>query len=39
MLKLGLIGAGNMGSAILRGLIAAQYIAANDMAVCDLDAR
>ena len=39
MLKLGFIGAGNMGSAILRGLIAAQYISAKDMAVCDLDAR
>ena len=39
MLKLGFIGAGNMGSAILRGLIAAQYIAADDMAICDLDER
>ena len=39
MLKLGFIGAGNMGSAILRGLIHAQYITADDMAICDLSAR
>ena len=39
MLKLGFIGAGNMGSAILRGLISAQYIMAEDMAICDLNAR
>lgn len=39
MLKLGFIGAGNMGSAILRGLVAAQYISADDMAICDLNAR
>lgn len=39
MLKLGFIGAGNMGSAILRGLISAQYITADDMAICDLNAR
>lgn len=39
MLKLGFIGAGNMGSAILRGLISAQYITADDMAICDLSAR
>lgn len=39
MLKLGFIGAGNMGSAILRGLINAQYITADDMAICDLSAR
>ena len=39
MLKLGFIGAGNMGSAILRGLIAAQYLSADDMAICDLSAR
>ena len=39
MLKLGFIGAGNMGSAILRGLIAAKYILADDMAVCDLSAK
>lgn len=39
MLKLGLIGAGNMGSAILRGLIAAQYLSADDMAICDLSPR
>ncbi len=36
MLKLGFIGAGNMGSAILRGLIAANYLTAEDMAICDL---
>lgn len=36
MLKLGFIGAGNMGGAILRGLIAAEYLSADDMAVCDL---
>ena len=29
MLKLGFIGAGNMGSAILRGLIAAEYLSAD----------
>lgn len=39
MLKLGFIGAGNMGSAILRGLIAAEYLSADDMAVCDLSTR
>ena len=39
MLKLGFIGAGNMGSAILRGLVAAKYISADDMAICDLSAR
>ena len=39
MLKLGFVGAGNMGSAILRGLIAAKYIAADDMAICDLSAK
>ncbi len=39
MLKLGFIGAGNMGSAILRGMIAAQYISADDLAICDLSAR
>lgn len=39
MLKLGFIGAGNMGSAILRGLIAAEYLTADDMAICDLNAR
>lgn len=39
MLKLGFIGAGNMGSAILRGLIAADYLSADDMAVCDLSRR
>ncbi len=39
MLKLGFIGTGNMGSAILRGLIAANYLTADDMAVCDLSVR
>jgi len=39
MLKLGFIGAGNMGSAILRGVIAANYLSADDMAICDLSAR
>lgn len=39
MLKLGFIGAGNMCSAILRGLIAADYITVDDMAICDLDAK
>ena len=39
MLKLGFIGAGNMGSAILRGLVAAKYISADEMAICDLDPR
>ena len=39
MLKLGFIGAGNMGSAILRGILAAQYISADDMAICDLSAH
>lgn len=39
MLKLGFIGAGNMGSAILRGLIAADYLTPDDMAICDLNTR
>ena len=39
MLKLGFIGAGNMGSAIMRGLISAQYLTADDMAICDLNTR
>ena len=39
MLKLGFIGSGNMGSAILRGVIAAEYLKAEDMAVCDLSTR
>lgn len=39
MLKLGFIGAGNMGSAILRGLISAGYLSADDMAICDLNTR
>ena len=39
MLKLGFIGAGNMGSAILRGLVASEYLTADDMAICDLNTR
>ncbi len=39
MLKLGFIGAGNMGGAILRGLITAGYLTADEMAVCDLSSR
>lgn len=39
MLKLGFIGAGNMGTAILRGLIASEYLTADDMAICDLNTR
>ena len=39
MLKLGFIGAGNMGSAILRGLVSAKYISVDDMAICDLSAK
>lgn len=39
MLKLGFIGAGNMGAAIMRGLIAADYLTADDMAICDLNTR
>ncbi|MBR6569857.1 MAG: pyrroline-5-carboxylate reductase [Clostridia bacterium] len=39
MLKLGFIGAGNMGSAILRGLISSEFLMADDMAICDLNAR
>ncbi|MBQ8555161.1 MAG: pyrroline-5-carboxylate reductase [Clostridia bacterium] len=38
-MKLGFIGSGNMGSAILRGVIAAEYLKAEDMAVCDLSTR
>ncbi len=37
MLKLGFIGAGNMGSAILRGLLNAAYISVEDVAICDVD--
>ena len=39
MLKLGFIGAGSMGAAILRGLIAAEYLTPDDMAICDLNTR
>ena len=35
MRKIGLIGAGNMGSAILRGMINADYIKASQVIVCD----
>ena len=35
MRKIGLIGAGNMGSAILRGMIDAEYVKASQMVVCD----
>lgn len=39
MLKLGFIGSGNMGSAILRGVVAAGYLSADDIAICDLNSR
>lgn len=39
MLKLGFIGAGNMGSAILKGIVASGYLPVEEMAICDLDAR
>lgn len=35
MRKIGLIGAGNMGSAILRGIISADYVKAGQVIVCD----
>lgn len=35
MRRVGLIGAGNMGSAILRGMISADYIKASQTIVCD----
>ena len=39
MKKIGLIGAGNMGSAILRGMLAAGYVKAADVAICDVSRR
>ena len=39
MLKLGFIGVGNMGGAILRGILAADYISEEDIAVCRRDRR
>ncbi len=39
MLKLGFIGAGNMGSAIMKGLVSSGYLSVDDMAICDLSAR
>ena len=39
MMRIGLIGAGNMGSAILRGMIAADYLRQSDVAVYDTSRR
>lgn len=39
MRTLGLIGAGNMGSAILRGMLDAGYVKASQMVVCDASRR
>ena len=39
MKRVGLIGAGNMGSAILRGMLAADYLRPTDIAVCDVSRR
>ena len=39
MLKLGFIGVGNMGSAILRGVLAAGYLGEEDIAVCRRNRR
>lgn len=39
MKKIGLIGAGNMGSAILRGMLAAGYVKVADVAICDVSRR
>lgn len=39
MRKLGLIGAGNMGSAILRGMLDANYMKASQVVVCDTSRR
>ena len=39
MRKLGLIGAGNMGSAILRGVLDAGYLKQNQIVVCDASRR
>ena len=37
--RIGLIGAGNMGSAILRGMLDAGYVKASQVAVCDTSRR
>ena len=39
MARIGIIGAGNMGSAILRGVLAADYLRPTDVAVCDVSRR
>lgn len=39
MKRIGLIGAGNMGSAILRGMLTADYLRQSDVAVCDTSRR
>lgn len=39
MKRIGLIGAGNMGSAILRGMLTADYLQQSDVAVCDTSRR
>lgn len=39
MKRVGLIGAGNMGSAILRGMLTADYLKQGDVAVCDTSRR
>lgn len=39
MLKLGFLGVGNMGSAILRGVLAAGYLSEDDIAVCRRNRR
>ena len=39
MKRVGLIGAGNMGGAILRGMLAANYLKPADVAVCDVSRR
>jgi len=39
MRRLGLIGAGNMGSAILRGMLDANYIKPSQVVVCDSSRR
>ena len=39
MLKLGFIGIGNMGGAILRGVVSAGYLTPEEMAACDLSRR
>ena len=39
MLKLGFLGIGNMGSAILRGILNAGYLPEDDIAVCRRNRR